>query len=111
MKKHKNTDPEAMKVKPGAPEHPGAWVRHNALEPFGLTIGAAAERIGVRRATLNDAILGKSALTRDLAYRLEALTGVDAKLMIDMQAAYEDAQDRDKRARYAREIARLEPVE
>jgi addiction module HigA family antidote len=107
---HKIDDPEQMKVTAGAPQHPGGWILRNVLKPFGLTISVAAKKISVRRATLNDTILGNSALSRDLAYRLEALTGVEARLMIDMQAAYEEAQDIEKRQRYAREIERLAPA-
>jgi plasmid maintenance system antidote protein VapI len=35
------------------PPHPGLSVRHDCIEPLGLTITEAAEILGVRRQTLN----------------------------------------------------------
>lgn len=107
---YKIIDPAEMKVALGDLPHPGEWVRRNVLEPFGLDVSKAARRIKMDRVTLSRVLAGRHAVSRDLAYKLEALTGVDANLMIGLQAAYETAQDRDKRERYAREIERLQPV-
>jgi addiction module HigA family antidote len=104
---HKITRAAEMKVKAGDVPQPGEWIRSNVLRPLGLTVSAAAKRIGTRRATLNDVVNGRAALSDDLAYRLEALSGVDADLMIGMQAAHDRAKGRETRARYAREIERV----
>jgi addiction module HigA family antidote len=102
------TNPAEQAVTPGAHEHPGGWIKRNVLEPFGLTIAETARRIDVNRANLHNVLAGQHAVSRDLAYRLEALTGVSADLMIGLQSAYDTDQDREKRERYAREIERAE---
>ena len=38
-----------------APPHPGAFIRDEILDELGLSVSAAAEALGVRRATLMDA--------------------------------------------------------
>ncbi|MGE0179005.1 MAG: HigA family addiction module antitoxin [Sphingomonas sp.] len=104
---HKITSEEEMKVTAGDLPHPGTWVRHNVLEPFGLSVAEAARRISFNRVTLSRVLSGEHALSRDLAYRLEALTGVSADLMINLQAGYEAGLDRPKRDEYARTIERV----
>lgn len=111
MDDYKITRPEDQAVTAGPPEHPGDWIRHNVLEPFGLTVSETARRIKMDRASLSNVLGGQHALSRDLAYKLEALTGVDADLMIGMQAAFDRHVDQRARARYAREIERVAPVE
>ena len=41
------------------PPHPGSSVRHDCIEPPGLTTTAAAKILGVTRQTLNNLINGK----------------------------------------------------
>jgi addiction module HigA family antidote len=107
MTEHKITDPAKRSVKPGDPEHPGGWIRRNLLEPLGLSVAEAARRMDVNRVGLNNVLSGKHGVSADLAYKLEALTGVDGDLLIGMQVAYERGQNREKRERYAREIERV----
>ena len=38
------------------PPHPGLSVRHDCLEPLGLTVTGAAKLLGVTRQTLNDLV-------------------------------------------------------
>lgn len=95
-------------VTPGPSRHPGSFIRSEVLEPFGLTVVRAAELLKLQRVGLNNTLNGKTAVTADLAYRLEALTGIDADLLIAMQAAYERDRDVDKRQAYKATIARLE---
>ena len=38
------------------PPHPGEHIRHDCIEPLGLSITAAAEALGVSRPTLYDLI-------------------------------------------------------
>jgi antitoxin HigA-1 len=92
---------------PGPAQHPGGFVLE-LIKSYGLTKVKAAELLGVERAGFSHTLAGKYAVTADLAYKLEALTGVDADLLIAMQAAYERDRDRPKREQYKREIKRLE---
>lgn len=107
---YKITDPADQAVTPGPIPHPGQWIRENVLEPVGLNISAAAREINMDRATFNRVILGEHAVSDDLAYKLEALTGVSAELLINMQRLHDRPRIDERRARYAREIRRVEPV-
>ena len=53
------------------PSHPGAIVRDEVLQPLELSITKAAQVLGVRRATLSDLVNEKTALTPEMALRLE----------------------------------------
>ena len=98
-------------VAPGPVSHPGGWVRRNVLEPNKLSVSRTAELLGVDRSGFSQVLSGRYALSADLAYRLEALTGVDADLLIAMQAAHERDRDRPLRETYKKAITRLEPLE
>jgi addiction module HigA family antidote len=92
------------------PPHPGEVVRTEVLQPLGLSLTKAAEILGVRRATLSDLANGKTALSAEMALRLEKAFGVSMDLLLRMQAGYDAAQAR----RHAAEIDvrryRLEPT-
>ena len=45
------------------PPHPGAFVRTEVIEPFGLTVGAAAAALGVSRPALSSFLNGRSDLS------------------------------------------------
>lgn len=91
--------------------HPGAFIREEVLKPFGLSVAEAARRMGIQRVGLINVLDGKSGLSNDLAYKLEALTGVDADLMIGWQVRYDRAQGAAKRAAYAQTIERVKKPE
>jgi addiction module HigA family antidote len=60
----------------------------------------AADILKVRRATLCDLLHGKSALTPDMALRIEKAFGRDMNHLLRMQLAYDVAKTRE----YARSI-------
>ena len=95
-------------VTAGPMPHPGPWVA-SLLKDFRCPVSRAAELMEVNRPSFIKTLNGGQALTTDLAYRLEALTGVDADILIAMQAQYERDRDAEKRASYKAAIARLEP--
>lgn len=72
-----------------APPHPGAFIRHEILDEMKLTVGEAAEALGVRRATLSDLINSKAALSPEMALRVEKAFGVGMELLLRMQAWYD----------------------
>ena len=53
------------------PSHPGDFIRTEILEELGLSVTRAAEILGVRRATLSDLLNEKSALSPEMALRVE----------------------------------------
>lgn len=76
------------------PPHPGDLIRTEILAPFGLSIAAAAEALGVRRATLSDLLNGKTSLTPEMAFRIEKAFGPKMDHLLRMQLAYDVAQVR-----------------
>lgn len=74
------------------PPHPGLSVRHDCLEPLGLTVSAAAERLGVSRKQLSDVINGHAGISPEMAIRLDKAFGGGAETWYRLQAAYDMAQ-------------------
>jgi addiction module HigA family antidote len=107
MSDYKITDPAEMAVRPGDAQHPGTWIKNNVLNPLGLNTARTARLIGMDRASLTRALAGDHAVSDDLAYKLEALTGVDADLLIGLQVAYNRSTSWERRNRYAQEITRV----
>lgn len=84
----------AIKLHSSFAVHPGAWLRTEIVEPHNLTVGAAAEHLGVTRQTLSKLLNGNQDLTADMAIRFEKVFGISADTMIRMQAAHDIAQAR-----------------
>ncbi len=59
------------------------------MEELGLSVARAAEILGVRRATLSDLLNGKSALSAEMALRIEKAFGVNMDTLLRMQAWYD----------------------
>lgn len=74
------------------PPHPGLSVRHDCLEPTGLTVTDTARRLGVSRKQLSDVINGHSAISAGMAIRLDKAFGGGAETWLRLQAAYDLAQ-------------------
>ena len=74
------------------PPHPGEHIRHDCIEPLGLSITAAAEALGVARQTLNNVINGKSGISPEMAIRLSKAFGGSPDVWLAMQMAYDLAQ-------------------
>jgi antitoxin HigA-1 len=88
------------------PPHPGELVREN-IDGLGLTVAAAAEGLGVTRQQLYNVIAGRSAVTADMAVRLEKAFGGSADLWLRMQINFDLARVRAGGA--ASEVRRLVP--
>ncbi len=80
------------------PPHPGDLIRTEIIDPLGLSVTAAAEALGVRRATLSDLLNGKAALTPEMALRIEKAFGPSMDHLLRMQLAYDVAQARSHEA-------------
>jgi addiction module HigA family antidote len=81
------------------PPHPGDLIRTEVIEALGLSVTKAAEILKVRRATLSDLLHGKSALTADMALRIEKAFGPDMNHLLRMQLAYDVAKTRAQASR------------
>jgi addiction module HigA family antidote len=74
--------------------HPGEWLRREIVEPAGLNVTAAAERLHVTRQAMSNLLNGNSGLSADMAIRFEKAFGLKADTLMRMQAAHELAQAR-----------------
>ncbi len=74
------------------PPHPGLSVRHDCLEPLGLSVTEAALRLGVSRKQLSGIVNGRSGISPVMAIRLDKAFGGGAGTWYRLQAAYDLAQ-------------------
>jgi addiction module HigA family antidote len=74
------------------PPHPGRSVRHDCLEPLGLSVTEAARRLGVSRRQLSDIVNGRAGISPEMAIRLDKAFGGGAETWFRLQAAYDLAQ-------------------
>ncbi len=61
------------------PPHPGLSVRHDCLEPLGLSVTDASNRLGVSRKHLSDLVNGHSGISPEMAIRLDKAFGGGAE--------------------------------
>jgi len=76
------------------PAHPGRIVRHDCLDPLGLSVTAGAKVLGVTRQALNNVVNGKSGISPEMAIRLSKAFGSTPETWLRMQLAYDLAQAR-----------------
>jgi addiction module HigA family antidote len=74
------------------PPHPGLSVRHDCLEPLGLSVTEAASKLGVSRKQLSDIVNGHAGISPEMAIRLDKAFGGGADTWLRLQAAYGLAQ-------------------
>ena len=70
------------------PAHPGkliADILENGNLSIGNTVTALAKHLGVTRATLSRVINGRSAVSADMALRLQDALGVEVDMWLGMQ--------------------------
>jgi len=87
------------------PAHPGRLLKDD-FEYLNVTVAQAAKALGVTRQQLYNVINGKSAITAEMALRLEMGVGSTADTWLGMQAAYDLAQARRKEKKI--KVKRLE---
>ncbi len=68
------------------PASPGGFIRAEILGELGLSVTRAAELLGVRRATLSEQVNGRTALSPEMALRIEKAFGVSMDTLLRMQA-------------------------
>jgi len=74
------------------PPHPGLSVRHDCLEPLGLSIAEGAKVLGITRQAMNNLVSGNAGISAEMAIRLEKAFGGGAETWLRMQAAYDLAR-------------------
>lgn len=71
------------------PPHPGGLIAEYLEDNESISLRALARNLGVAPSTLSKVASGKSPITPDLAVRLEAGTGIAARLLLAMQATFD----------------------
>ncbi|MBT8441885.1 MAG: HigA family addiction module antidote protein [Gammaproteobacteria bacterium] len=71
------------------PPHPGEFIWDTYLEPFGISIRALAESLGVAASTVNRFINGQSGISPEMALRLSKALGRSPESWLAMQRAYD----------------------
>ncbi len=90
------------------PPHPGRSIKDACLDTLGLTVTEAAMALGVARHTLSRLVNGHSAISPEMAIRLEKIGWSNADHWLRLQAAYDLAQARKREDEI--HVERFEPV-
>ncbi|MEA4837761.1 MAG: HigA family addiction module antitoxin [Rhodospirillaceae bacterium] len=78
--------------------HPGGFVKHEVLQPLGLSVTDAADALGVTRPALSALLNERAQLSPEMAIRIEKAFGVPMETLMRMQNSYDIAQARRREA-------------
>jgi addiction module HigA family antidote len=87
------------------PPPPAEFIREDVIPALGITIGDAADQLGVNRVTLSRVLNGRRAISPEMALRLEAWLktpdggGPSAESFLRAQANYDIWQVRQQKER------------
>jgi len=88
------------------PTHPGEVLREDVLPALHMSQTEFAKRLGVSRLSVSELLLGKRALSPDMALRIARLTNTSPESWLHMQAAV----DLWELERHPGPYRRIEPV-
>jgi len=71
------------------PVHPGEILKHDFMEPFGLSSNRLAKNIGVTPARINEIVRARRGITADTALRLAQYFNTDAQSWMNLQHHYQ----------------------
>ena len=90
------------------PPHPGLMIKEDILPALGISVTEAAESLGVTRAAFSRVINGKTAISPEMAIRIEKWLGIknggSADIWLNQQATYDLWQARKQRAPKVRPV-------
>ncbi len=90
-----------------SPPHPGELVREDVLQELGLTVTKAAQILDMSRPNLSLFLDERIDLSPELALKLEAAFGLEARMLMGMQTDYSLARARERQAEIT---AKVRPV-
>ena len=85
---------QAQGIRMKNPAHPGGFVKSEIIEPLELSVTDAATALGVTRAALSALLNERSALSPEMAVRLEKAFGVSMETLMRMQNSFDIAEAR-----------------
>jgi antitoxin HigA-1 len=71
------------------PVHPGDILKHDFLQPLGLSAYRVAKDVGVSLPTVNDIVRRRRAVTAEMALRFARYFGTSAQLWQNLQSQYD----------------------
>jgi antitoxin HigA-1 len=83
-----------------SPAHPGRLLKDD-IEALGLTVAEAAGSLGVTRQQLYRVLNGTSAVSPEMAFRLEKAIGTSADTWLRMQMSFDLAEVRRRASKIA----------
>lgn len=99
-------EPSSFRLK--SPPHPGGFVRTEIIEPAELSVTAAAAVLGVTRPALSAFLNERSALSSEMALRIEKAFGMSMDTLMRMQNSFDIAQARKREGEI--KVARYQPA-
>ena len=79
------------------PPHPGEVLKEFCLEPFGISVTAAAKGLGVSRKTLSAILNGRAGISPEMAVRLSIAFETSSESWLSQQSQYDLWQAEQKR--------------
>ena len=76
------------------PPHPGGFIMTEIIQPLGVSITVAARALGVTRPALSSLLNERSALSVEMALRIEKAFGVRMETLMRMQHSYDISRAR-----------------
>jgi len=80
----------------GTNVHPGIILKEDIIDANELSIGTAAELLGVSRLTLSKIANGRGAITPNIALRIEKVFGGNADFWLRMQRGFDLIEEKAK---------------
>lgn len=93
-----------------SPAHPGGFIKHEIIEPAGLSVTRAAEVLGVTRPALSALLNERATLSPEMALRLEKAFGVRMDTLMRMQNSHDIAQARRREGEITKGLKRFVPA-
>lgn len=90
------------------PPHLGGFIRREIVEPLGLSVTEAASALGVTRQALSNLLNERTALSADMALRIEKAFGPKMDHLMRMQLAFDlaAARSRERKIKVKRVVRR-----
>jgi addiction module HigA family antidote len=88
------TKPQTIRLK--IPAQPGGFIKHEVIDPHGLSVTEAAKVLGVTRPALSALLNERAALSPEMAIRVEKAFGVSMDTLLRMQGSFDIARARQR---------------